>query len=148
MGNGIAVDSSGTTYITGETNSFNFPVTPGAYQTTYGSTQDGTNAFVTRLDGSGSSLLYSTYLGGSSGDSLTPSPSIPRATPTSPATPLPPTSDQRCIPKHQAGPSGVANAFVAGLNASGSGLLFPATWAAMPGNRARRDRQLWDSALP
>jgi uncharacterized protein (TIGR03437 family) len=125
MGNGIAVDSSGTTYITGETNSFNFPVTPGAYQTTYGSTQDGTNAFVTRLDGSGSSLLYSTYLGGSSGDSANAVAidSAGNAYITGDATSTNfPISD--AFQSTKRAPSGVANAFVAGLNASGSGLLF------------------------
>ncbi len=62
---GIAVDVSGNAYVTGETWSTDFPVTPGSYDTTqYGSW----DAFVAKLDGSGSALVYATYLGGSGGD--------------------------------------------------------------------------------
>jgi len=65
----IAVDSSGSTYITGYTTSANFPVTPGAYQTTCGGGNCTTiDAFVTKLNPSGTALEYSTYLGGSSKD--------------------------------------------------------------------------------
>lgn len=62
FGLGIAVDSAGNAYVTGGTGSTNFPTTPGAFQTTAGSPGD---AFVTKLDSTGSALVYSTYLGGS-----------------------------------------------------------------------------------
>ncbi|HVX64026.1 MAG TPA: SBBP repeat-containing protein, partial [Pirellulales bacterium] len=65
-GYGVAVDSSGNAYVTGYTNSTNFPTTAGAYQTAYAGNED---AFVTKLNAAGSGLLYSTYLGGSSADS-------------------------------------------------------------------------------
>jgi hypothetical protein len=61
-GGGIAVDASGSAYITGMTDSSNFPTTPGAFQTTYGGTDD---AFVSKVNAAGSALVYSTYLGGS-----------------------------------------------------------------------------------
>ena len=65
-GYGIAVDGSGYAFITGSTSSTNFPVSAGAYRTTYsGGSSD---AFVSALTTSGSSLLYSTYLGGSNQD--------------------------------------------------------------------------------
>jgi Beta-propeller repeat len=64
-GYGIAVDASGDAYVTGETSSANFPTIPGAFQTSYGG---GGDAFVTKLNASGTGLVYSTYLGGSSGD--------------------------------------------------------------------------------
>jgi hypothetical protein len=61
QGNGIALDSSGNAYITGSTNSVDFPITAGAFQTTSG----GTNAFVSKLNSNGTALIYSTFLGGS-----------------------------------------------------------------------------------
>ena len=63
-GNGIAVDSAGAAYVTGNTNSPNFP-TQLAYQATIKGSQ---NAFVTKLTPAGSALSYSTYLGGSGDD--------------------------------------------------------------------------------
>ena len=62
----IAVDGSGNAYVTGQTGSTNFPVSPGAYDTTINGGY--CDAFVTKLDGSGSAMVYSTYLGGSSSD--------------------------------------------------------------------------------
>ena len=62
FGWGIAVDSSGSVYLTGETFSANFPVHD-AYQSTFGG---GTcDAYVAKLNSSGNALVYSTYLGGS-----------------------------------------------------------------------------------
>jgi Beta-propeller repeat len=64
-GNSIAVDSSGAAYITGSTQSTNFP-TQNAFQSTLKGTQ---NAFVTKLNATATApLLYSTYLGGSRSD--------------------------------------------------------------------------------
>jgi len=63
IGLGIAVDGSGNAYVTGQTSSSNFP-TLNPYQTDQGAE----DAFVTKLSGTGSSLIYSTYLGGGSSD--------------------------------------------------------------------------------
>lgn len=60
---GIDVDGQGRAVVTGYTWGPDFPTTPGAYDTTYG-TAYGTRAFVTMLNASGDGLLYSTYLGG------------------------------------------------------------------------------------
>jgi hypothetical protein len=65
-GAGIAVDGSGNAYVTGDTGSTNFPTTAGAFQTTIGGSYS--NAFITKINPSGSALVYSTYLGGSGGD--------------------------------------------------------------------------------
>ncbi len=69
-GYGIAVDTTGNAIVTGETRSSDFPVTPGAYDTTFISNGDPYNgdAFVAKFNASGSLLSYATYLGGSSSD--------------------------------------------------------------------------------
>jgi hypothetical protein len=64
-GKGIAVDSSGNAYVTGVTSSPDFPTT-NAFQPTYGG--GGSDAFVVKLNATGSALIYSTYLGGPSND--------------------------------------------------------------------------------
>ncbi len=58
---GIAVDSAGNAYVTGATDSIDFPTTAGAY----GLDQGFTDAFVAKLSSDGTTLLYATYLGGS-----------------------------------------------------------------------------------
>ena len=65
-GRGIAVDGSGNAYVTGGTLSTNYDVTTGAFQTTYGG--GAYDVFVTKLNASGSGLVYSTYIGGSGSD--------------------------------------------------------------------------------
>ena len=65
QGNGIAVDSSGNAYVTGFTTSNDFPTTVGAFRSTPGGSED---AFVIKLNATGTALLYSTYLGGNSVD--------------------------------------------------------------------------------
>src|SRR5207302_7201654 len=61
----IAVDGSGSAYVTGATLSKDCPTTPGAYQATSGG---GIASFVAKLEPSGASLVYSTYLGGTGDD--------------------------------------------------------------------------------
>ena len=61
---GIAVDASGNAYVAGDTHSTNFP-TASPYQAANAGSVD---AFVTKLNASGSSLVYSTYLGGGNFD--------------------------------------------------------------------------------
>ena len=65
FGNGIAVDASGNAYVTGSTRSLNFP-TKSSVQTAMAG---GSDVFVTKLDPTGSALVYSRYLGGSTDES-------------------------------------------------------------------------------
>jgi|GEM_PF-1728939 len=57
----LTLDPSGNPTVTGATSSTDFPTTPGAYDSSYSGGDDG---FAAKLDASGSSLLWSTYLGG------------------------------------------------------------------------------------
>src|SRR6266550_2224627 len=64
-GNAIAVDGAGNAFIAGSTSSFDFPTTIGAFQQNFAGVSD---AFVLELNSTGSSLIYSTMLGGSGND--------------------------------------------------------------------------------
>jgi len=61
----VAADGSGKVYVAGDTYSTNFPVLAG-YRSSNAGRQD---AFVAKLNGSSSALVWSTYLGGSGDDS-------------------------------------------------------------------------------
>lgn len=83
VGRGIAVDVVGRAYLTGVTNSANFPTTAGAFQPALSPatfTPD-TDAFVAVLNNLGTALNYSTYLGGGT---QPPSPTPPAPFPHSP----------------------------------------------------------------
>ena len=71
IGNAIAVDAAGDAYVTGQTYSPDFP-TVNAFQSKLANAKDpavgfagATDAFVTKLDPTGTKIIYSTYLGGS-----------------------------------------------------------------------------------
>lgn len=61
----LAIDAAGNAYITGTTDSANFPTTSGSFRTTLAGERD---AFVLKLNANGDALVYSTYLGGSAAD--------------------------------------------------------------------------------
>jgi hypothetical protein len=74
---GVAADRSGNAYVTGQTVSTNFPTSAGAFDTTCGddgrcddinSSSPGPDAFVTKLNATGSIIVYSTYLGANGHD--------------------------------------------------------------------------------
>lgn len=119
IGRGIAVDSSGNAYVTGDTLG-GFPTTPGAYQPAYGG---GTDAFVAKLNATGTALLYSTYLGGSNYDvgSAIAVDSSNNAYVTGGTAGGFPTTAGAYQPIFGGGGS---DAFVAKLNATGSGLAY------------------------
>ncbi|MBM4299926.1 MAG: hypothetical protein FJ121_00115 [Deltaproteobacteria bacterium] len=115
---GIAVDAAGNAYVAGNTDSLDFPITPGVFQTTL---KGASNAFVTKFDPTGTPV-YSTYLGGNGSDLAwfiavdalgnayvtgeTSSANFPLLGPL-----------QKTL-------TGAPNAFVTKLNAGGTGLLY------------------------
>lgn len=64
-GTGIAVDELGQAYITGRTTSSEFPVTPGSFDLRY---HGGGDAFVAKVNTTGTALIYATFLGGEGQD--------------------------------------------------------------------------------
>ncbi len=60
---GLAVDSEGAAYVSGQTYSSDFPVTPGAFDTERSGSSD---VFVAKIHPTGSELVYATYIGGAS----------------------------------------------------------------------------------
>lgn len=68
IGYDIATDDLGRIFIVGATKSPDFPVTEGAYEESKSGTNSTSDVFITKLDGNGSSIVYSTFFGGSEND--------------------------------------------------------------------------------
>lgn len=66
LGYDIEVDDSGSVYVAGEAGSNNFPISPNAYDSTFGGLSD---AFVAKFNPSGTAVVYSTFFGGNSFES-------------------------------------------------------------------------------
>jgi hypothetical protein len=118
---GIAVDKEGNAFIAGYSSSTDFPTTPGSYQA---SSKGAGDAFVAKLNPSGTSLLYSTYLGGTGADFIQGGIAVDKEGNAfiagySSSTDFPTTPDS-----YQASSKGAGDAFVAKLNPSGTSLLY------------------------
>ena len=125
----VVVGADGFIYVAGSTRSRDFSVTPGAFQTQYGSDDGfGGHAFVSKFDPNNMTLVYSTYLGGSADETvvglavdaqgsayvagITNSPDFPRT------------------PGAYGAPGGAL--FVAKLNPTGTSLMYSSTFLAKP----------------
>ncbi len=124
----IAVDANGSAYLTGRTFSADFPTTAGAFQPMFAGPSGTTDVFVTKLDPTGSALVYSTYLGGTgsfdsasgiavdgAGNALVVGTTGSRDFPTAAAFQPALAGGDRF---------GAANAFVTKLNPAGTGLVY------------------------
>jgi Beta-propeller repeat len=122
---GIAVDKDGQAYVVGVTESRNFPTAAGAFQPTYAG--GSVDTFVTKLNRSGTALVYSTYLGGSSDDlgvgiAVDKDGQVYMAGGTSSSDF--PTTRHAFQPAHAGGIADSSDAFVTKLNRSGTALVY------------------------
>jgi hypothetical protein len=119
-GYALILNSAGNAFVTGKTSSADFPVTNGAFQTTK---QGTTNIFVSELNAAGSALVYSTYLGGSAvdqGNAIDLDPfGDAYVAGLSTSTNFPVTAGA-----FQSTLLGATNVIAAGINPTGSGLVF------------------------
>jgi hypothetical protein len=122
-GSSIAVDAVGNVYVAGRTDSADFPTTPGAFQRTWGG--GSSDMFVTKLNPTGSALVYSTLLGGNGDEGdvgasivLNSGGDLHIAGDTR-STNFPTTAGA-----YDASSNGNDDVFVAMLNATGSGLVY------------------------
>jgi hypothetical protein len=124
----MAMDSSGAVYLTGWTGSYDFPVTPNAFQTKIASKCSGSpkvcgvDAFVTKFDVTGRRIVYSTYLGGKGidgvwGIALDPMKNVY-------ITGMTGSSNFPTVHAVMMSKTGLQDVFVAKLNPSGSGLVY------------------------
>jgi hypothetical protein len=119
-GSSLVLDSAGDAYVAGGTNSADFPTTPGAFDTVLNDSE----AFVTKINATGSALVFSTFVGGSASEgassiALGAGSNIYITGGTSSVDfPMTPGAFD---PQFN---GGVADAFVAGLNANGSALIY------------------------
>lgn len=137
----IAIDSSGNAYVSGGTLSTNFPTTAGSFQPVYGGTASNTSgtpiyggdAFVAKINTTGSGLVYSTYLGGAGVDDGTQivvdAAGDAFATGWTRSTNFPVTPDAVQPQKTPGNGGGVvvepnSDAFVTELNPAGNGLVY------------------------
>ncbi|MGO9094328.1 MAG: SBBP repeat-containing protein [Bryobacteraceae bacterium] len=120
----IAVDSAGQAYVTGATESSNFP-TLSAFQAHSGGLQD---AFVAKLNASGNGLVYSTYLGGAGGSVLFPESGLGIAVDSAGDAYVTGVTSSADFPEQNPLQACMAtdhmDAFVTKLNAWGNGLLY------------------------
>jgi hypothetical protein len=117
---GLAVDASGEALVVGTASSTDFP-TANPLQASNKSPANG-NGFVTKLNVSGSALIYSTYLGGGGGDAVWGT--ALDASGNAYLTGITESADFPTVNPLQATLNGPANAFVAELNPAGSALVY------------------------
>jgi hypothetical protein len=138
-GNAIAVDSNGNAFVAGGTASSNFPTTTGAFHTSLG-TGATLNAFIFELNPAGSSLAYSTYLGGSSSDIASgiavDSSDDAYVVGTTTSTNFPTTTGAFQTTIKQGGNSGTSNGFVSKLNPAGTALVYSTYLGGGPNDAA------------
>jgi len=141
----IAADASGNTYVTGETADTDFPITSGAHQSTNNAGRGIPNVFVTKLNPTGTALVFSTYLGGS-GNGSSGDVGLGIAIDSSDNSYITGYTFSSDFPlknafqsTNKAAQNGLSEPFVAKINASGSGLVY-STYLGGSSNIYSKDR--------
>jgi hypothetical protein len=119
---GIAVDQAGQVYVTGITDSRDFPTTASAYDTTF--TGSSRNNFVTKLHASGAALVYSTFFGESSEMSTVAAIAVDSQGNAYVAGETQDTDFPTTPGAYDATHNGQSDVFLAKLNASGTSLVY------------------------
>jgi hypothetical protein len=119
FGEGITVDSAGNAYVTGSTNSTNWP-TANAIQAGLAGASD---VYLTKLNAAGTALVYSTYLGGT-GFELAESVKVDSAGNAYLAGDTASTNFPTASPVQAANAGGTSDAFVTKVNAAGTALVY------------------------
>lgn len=138
----IAVDAAGNAYVTGYTVSVNFPVTAGALKTTLlpiASSVYGFDAFVSKINPAGTSLVYSTYLGTNQGSDV----GYGIAVDADGNAYITGATDHASFPivnAHQPAFGGNGDAFISKLNPTGSALIFSTFYGGSQGDSGQRIR--------
>jgi hypothetical protein len=121
VGLSIALDSGGNAYVAGTTNSTDFP-TVNPLQGTYGG--GNSDLFVAKLNSAGSTLVYSTYLGGSGSENEDENFMAVDSAGNAYVTGATASTDFPTVNPLQAANSGANDAFVSKLNPAGSALIY------------------------
>ena len=141
-GTDIAVDADGNAYVAGYTISVNFPITPGGLKTALlpiTSSVYGFDAFVSKINATGTGLFYSTYLGTNQGSDSAGGIAVDAAGNAYIAG----STDHASFPivnAHQPTFGGGTDAFIAKLNPTGSALLFSTFYGGSFSDNATRIR--------
>jgi beta-propeller repeat-containing protein len=122
-GRWIAVDSSGNAYITGTTSSTDFPVVTPAIQGSCRGCPSGKGPYVAKINAAGSALVYSTFLGGTSGSDASQGIAVDSAG-NAYVTGQVVSKDFPLANAFQSALKGASDAFVTKINAAGSSLVY------------------------
>ncbi|QAY65893.1 DUF7507 domain-containing protein [Paenibacillus protaetiae] len=142
-GSGLDVDELGQAYVSGSVDSTDFPTTPGAFQVV---APPGLNAFLYKMNASGTALIYSTYIGGSATEESTDvaidefGNAFLCGSTTSADFPVTPGAFQTAL-------QGTTSGYITKVNNSGTGLIFSTYLGGAAGNTHVLDLNIRENVI-